>query len=171
MALCPRRLGVCHGGRGRCNPIDRLGALDHRMAADPRHHTAPERGGLARRTREVSPDSAIRAAQQGHVDGRVQGHLLVGVGAPLPGPDRRLRLSLAVALFLGAGRAAQGSVAAPACHFCARWPARRAWLVHGPERSGRPGGCQSVPPGRASHTCLGDFRRDLVDGAWPLPTN
>ena len=37
-------------------------------------------------------DPAIPARQQGHEPGRVPGHLLVGVGAPLPGPVHRRRL-------------------------------------------------------------------------------
>jgi hypothetical protein len=81
------------------------------MAAIHGGHAAAQRCGLGHRVREVSPDPAIPAAQQGHEPWRVQVHLLVGVGPPPVRPLHRLCLVRAAALVCLQGRGARAAAA------------------------------------------------------------
>src|SRR5215213_9328070 len=60
------------------------------MEAGHWHAAALERERVANRIRQVQDDPAVSASQQRDDTGRVQDHLLVGMGAPADGPaDRR----------------------------------------------------------------------------------
>ena len=122
--LARRGAGVPDGERGRRDAAHRLGPVDHRMAADRRHRAAAVACRLAGGVRQVPADPAIPARQQGHEPRRVQGHLLVGMGASPPWPpDRRRSSSLPFLVFLvaradSARAAAAGSPASSRSAAC-----------------------------------------------------
>ena len=92
VALRHRLAGLWHGDAGRGHQAHRFRPLHHRVETDPRHHSAAQPVRLGRGIRQVQAFAGIRARQQGHEPRRIQAHLLVGMGAPLPRPLRRLRL-------------------------------------------------------------------------------
>ena len=124
-----------------------------------------ERGGVAGRVRPLQANPAIRPAQSRHDAGRVQGHLLVGMGASPAGARRRRGIHSARLMVLVA-RPAQGRTWAagrrrdrPAC---ARADRRLVDGVLGLERAHRGG---AGAPGAASPDRRRDVRRpDLRRG-------
>src|SRR6202008_3540510 len=68
----------------------------HAMGPDRGRDPALERRRLARRLLQIPADPAIPFREPGHDARRVQGHLLVGVGAPVSGPAAGDRVCLAV---------------------------------------------------------------------------
>jgi molybdenum cofactor biosynthesis protein MoaC len=78
-----------HGGRRRDAP-DPLGPFHRRMEAADRRPAAAVRSALAGTFRQVPADAGVPEGQSRHDAGRLQVHLLVGMGAPpVRPPDRR----------------------------------------------------------------------------------
>src|SRR5215216_5558341 len=73
------------------------------MEARHWHAAALERERVANRIRQVQDDPAISASQQRDDTGRVQDHLLVGMGAPADGTADRRGVPAAVSLVPGEG--------------------------------------------------------------------
>ena len=131
-----------------------------RMEADPRRHPAAQRRRVAGGIPALPADPAICRAQQGHEHRGVQVDLLVGMGAPHPGAQRRRGLCLAAAVLLGDAPHRARPGAETGRHSSARRPAGRHRLVDGGVRPGRPGLGQPVPAGDASDAGGADLHRD-----------
>ncbi len=136
-------------GRGR-HASHRFRALHHRMAADHGGDPAALGRRLAKGVRGLSEDPGIFGAEAGHEPRRVQGHLLVGMGASLPWPPDRRRLPRAVCRLLERGFHSP-RLSAPAARPVRAWRAAgRRRLVHGEERPRHARRREPIPARRAS---------------------
>ena len=150
VAVARRRAGVRDDRRRRRDAADGLRPIDHRVEAAARRHPAAQRGGLAGGVRQVQGDPRVLDRQRGHVARRVQGHLLVGVGASLPRTVDRRGVRAAVAGLLGGGQAAAGPRAEAHRRARAGRPAGRDRLVHGEVGARRAHRREPVPARAAS---------------------
>ena len=117
-----------HDPGRRRHAAHRFGPVHHRVAADHGRRSAAQRGRLDARFRGLSEDSGIYRDQARHEPGRVQDHLLVGMGASLSRPADRRRLLRALRRLLARGlhsahRCCRGL---PACSCSADYRARSA---------------------------------------------
>ncbi len=126
---------------------------------------------MARGLREIQGHSRISDRQPGHEPWRIQGDLLVGMGAPFPRAHHRAGSdpSLAAPLALRPDRPAHGEVTSHP------FPSGRApgssRLVHGEERSRRADRRQPIPSCCPSASGIGHLFRDHMGGAEPDPSS
>ena len=118
LALCRASGAVCAGAGRRRHQAHQFRPVDHRMEADPRRDTAAQRRRVAGRIPALPEDPAICRAQQGHEPGRLQVDLLVGMGAPHPGAQRRPGLRPAAAGLLGDAAASSAALGRNWSAFC-----------------------------------------------------
>ena len=152
-----------HGGHRRPHAADRIGALDHGVAADQRRLAAAVGGRLAAGVHALPADPGVPAAQSRHDAGGVQGHLLVGIRPSAVGAADRRRFRGRIPGAPAAAPDTPVARAAPRRHVRARRAARGARLVHGAKRPQRADRCEPVSPGRAFPGRAGDLFVHVLD--------